>query len=494
MTTGNVFSSKRLRKDTLLYIPVFLAPALVNILLLMIFTRFFSPEIYGQYTIVMSTAIIMSALLSQWITLSIQRFRPIYIKDGKAAEFNEHLLALMMYITIGFLIISFLVYLFLPQELLNYQKYYWPSVCLIISSNYFSVLSGLFQIDLLAREYRNINVMMSVVKLFITLLWLYIIQLNSVAFIWAACLAQVMVMIPMVKRLHLGMLLPQREFHKERMSFFHTFLCYGFPLVGWYIGTTVLNLTDRYMLDYFHTSREVGIYSANFTIAVQALALICNPLYFAAQPLLMNESEVTNDKRSIEAGISSFTRLFILIAFPFGAYFSIYRNEVSTIILGEQFAQGSVIIPILVIGFFAWNLGLYGQLCCQIDNRTKQMFYFVVIAAIANFMFNLISIPRWGYIGASISTTLGFLIYTALLYFSTFKKQTRWILPWRTLLKAFFLTLVLVFASVTTKVLFLDTLLPIWNMMIGLIYFPIYLFLLILMGETPFNHRKILKY
>ena len=85
MTTGNdhVLNTKRLSKDTLLYIPVFLAPAIVNILLLIIFTRFFPPDIYGQYTIVMNTAIIVSALLTQWITLSIQRFRPIYKKEGK---------------------------------------------------------------------------------------------------------------------------------------------------------------------------------------------------------------------------------------------------------------------------------------------------------------------------------------------------------------------------------------------------------------------------
>ena len=51
----------------------------------MIFTRSFSPR-YGQYTIVMDTAIIVSALLTQWITLSIQRFKPIYKKEGKVAK------------------------------------------------------------------------------------------------------------------------------------------------------------------------------------------------------------------------------------------------------------------------------------------------------------------------------------------------------------------------------------------------------------------------
>ena len=317
-------------------------------------------------------------------------------------------------------------------------------------------------------------------------------QRDPVAFIWAALIAQVLVIIPMGKRLHLGNLITLGKYRKDMMPFFHTFLSYGFPLIGWYIGTIVLNLTDRYILDYFATSHEVGIYSANFTIAVQALALICNPIFFAFQPLLLNYAEENDDKKMIESRISYFTRIFILIAFPFGAYFSIYRNEISTIILGEEFAKGSMIIPILVTGFFAWNLGLYGQLCCQIDKRTNHMFYSVMIAAAANFVLNLLFIPRFGFIGASVSTAFGFIIYTALIYLSSFK-HTRWILPWYTLIKAALLTLVLVIITVTTKLLLFDTISPIWNMIIGLIYFLLYFILLFIIGEIPFNKKKNIK-
>ena len=320
---------------------------------------------------------------------------------------------------------------------------------MIIRSNYFSILGGVYQIDLLAREYRNINIWMSGLKLLFTLICLYVFQRDSVAFISAALIAQVLVMISMGKRLHLGNFITLGKYRKNRITFFQTFLLYGFPLIGWYIGTIILNLTDRYMLDYFTTSYEVGIYSANFTIAVQALALICNPLFFAFQPLLLNYAEENHDKKILESRISYYTRIFILIAFSFGAYFSIYRNEISTIILGEEFAKGSMIIPILVTGFFAWNLGLYGQLCCQIDKRTNHMFYSVMIAAVANFVLNLLLIPRFGFIGASVSTAFGFIIYTALIYLSSFK-HTRWILPWYTLIKAALLTLVLVIITVNT--------------------------------------------
>ena len=45
---------------------------------------------------------------------------------------------------------------------------------------------------------------MSIGKLLMTVLWLFAIQMNSQAFIWVALIVQVMVIIPMAKRLNLG--------------------------------------------------------------------------------------------------------------------------------------------------------------------------------------------------------------------------------------------------------------------------------------------------
>ena len=117
------------------------------------------------------------------------------------------------------------------------------------------------------------------------------------------------------------------------------------------------------------------------------------------------------------------------------------------------------------------------------------MFYFVVVAALANFIFNLFFIPAYGFIGASISTTLGFFIYTALLYISSFK-HTKWIIPWKTLIKVGILTVILAFITIQIKMNVLDVLLPIWNMMIGLTYFLIYIILIMMMGEFPFFKKE----
>jgi O-antigen/teichoic acid export membrane protein len=471
---SSIINKTRISRDTIIYIPVFLTPALINIVLLMVFTRFFPPKEYGDYTIVVNTTIILSSFLAQWILLSVQRFRPEYRKNGTLTEFNRHLNHLLLYISIGFLLAVSILYIFLPSYLKPYESYYWPSILLIIGSIYFMVLGGVYQVDLRAKPFRNLNVLQSLLKLVFIVALVVFIQFEPVSFIWGTFFAQFLVTIPMLHYLETTKMFVSLESAKESfIDFAKKFWMYGFPLIGWYIGTTIMNLTDRFMIEYFRTADEVGIYSANFTIAVQAIALICNPLFFAIQPIMMNEIQEHSDKERIEQRISGFTRLFIMIAMPFGVYFSIYCSEVSELLLGAQFTKGAIIIPILIFGFFAWNIGLYGQLTYQIAKRTKEMFYFVAVAAISNFALNLYFIPKWGFIGAAISTTIGFIVYSGLLYFFS-KRFIKWKIPWKTLLFVTFLAIILALPFVMIKIKLLSGESPLISMLAGLPFFLIY--------------------
>ncbi|WP_144550523.1 lipopolysaccharide biosynthesis protein [Bacillus sp. X1(2014)] len=481
---SSIIKNSRISRDTIIYIPVFLAPALINIVLLMVFTRFFSPKEYGDYTIVVNTTIILSSFLAQWILLSVQRFRPEYSKNKTITEFNHHLNHLLLYISLGFLLVVSILYIFLPSILIHYQSYYWSSVLLIISSIYFMVLGGVYQADLLSKPFRNLNVLQSILKLVFIMVLVLGISFKPISFIWGAFFAQFLVTIPMLRYVETQkMFIQMKNSRQSFIEFTMNFWKYGFPLIGWYIGTTIMNLTDRFMIEYFRTANEVGIYSANFTIAVQAIALICNPLFFAIQPMIMNEIQEQFHKGQIERRIAGFTRLFIIISIPFGVYFSIYSREVGQLLLGGQFTKGAIIIPILIFGFFAWNLGLYGQLTYQISKRTKEMFYFVVIAAVVNFVLNLYFIPLWGFIGAAISTSIGFIIYCGLLYYFSLK-FIKWKIPWSTLIKVSLGAILLAIPLLIIKMKLLDNVSPLISMIMGLPFFLIYFGLVLIFWKN----------
>jgi O-antigen/teichoic acid export membrane protein len=477
---SSVISSKRLGKETFIYIPVFLVPALINILTLSLFTRIFSPRLYGEYSLVVNTTIIVSSLMGQWIVLSIQRFRPESRKSESLSEFNLYLNRLLLQMSILFSLISIIIYFFIPS---HYESYYIPSVLLIITSVYFMVLSSVYQIDLLSKNLRNLNVLNSIGKLLITLLLLYIVSYTPEQFLWGTVLMQLVILIPMLRYVEIGRTLSYSTVNKPLYKrYIRKFFVYGFPLIGWYIGTTILNLTDRYMIQIFRGAHEVGIYSANFTIAVQSLALICNPFFFAIQPMVMNQADTSRVK--IENTIAKYTKIYIVLSIPFGIYFSIFRNEVSTLLLGEQFVQGALIIPILIVGFFFWNLGLYGQLSCQVDKRTSHMFYFVMIAAVINIVLNLYFIPKYGFIGASISTTIGFIIYTLLIYRSSFK-HTKWNIPWLAILKIIILGIFIAIPLEFLRQGWFNGMDSFIVMGIGTIYFPLYAIVMALFREIP---------
>jgi O-antigen/teichoic acid export membrane protein len=472
-------SSKRLGKETFIYIPVFLVPAFINILTLSLFTRLFSPELYGEYSLVINTTIIVSSLMGQWIVLSIQRFRPEYRKSEKLSEFNFYLNKLLFQMNIVFIFLSIFLFVIIPD---NYKSYYLPSIVSIVLSVYFMVLGSVYQIDLLSQKFRNLNVINAIGKLPITFLLLYVISFKPEQFIWGTILMQLFLLYPMLRHIEVWKKPPSftdKDKHRYK-HYVRTFFIYGFPLIGWYIGTTILNLTDRYMIQIFRGSHEVGIYSANFTIAVQALALVCNPFFFAIQPMVLNKVDVS--RKEMELTISKYTRIYILLSIPFGIYFSIFRNEVSSFLLGEQFVVGASIIPILIAGFFFWNLGLYGQLCCQVDKRTSHMFYFVVIAAIINIILNLFFIPRFGFNGAAISTGVGFFLYSLLLYLSSFK-HTKWKIPWLAMVKILLIGLLLSLPLEYLRQRWLFDMNPIIVMVIGTIYFPIYVTIMFFIKE-----------
>nr|WP_263324732.1 lipopolysaccharide biosynthesis protein [Neobacillus sp. Marseille-Q6967] len=467
----------RISRDTVLYIPVFLAPALINILLLMMFTRFFSPKEYGTYTIVINLTIIAGSLLAQWVVLAVQRFRPEY--QGQIVAFNRNLNQLLLYLSIGFLIGAAIGYLFVPDAI---HHYYWPSVFLVVTSLYFMVLSAVYQADLKAKNLRNLNVFQSVSRFGIIMILVMILPVGPAGFIWGTVIAQLVVLAPMLRYVKAQKVFLGIPAASRFSDFSRKFWKYGFPLIGWYIGTTVLNLTDRFLLEYFRTSDEVGIYSANFTIAVQAIALLCNPLYFAAQPLMMKEVQEQRDQAWMEKRILHFTTLFIMVAVPLAVYFSIFRVEVSEILLGEKFTSGAVVIPVLILGFFAWNLGLYGQLTYQIAERTKSMFYFVTAAAVCNVVLNLFLIPSWGLMGAAVSTTTGFIVYSLLLYRYS-HRSIKWEIPWKILVLVTLFSLLAAVPLIVLKNQWLADWHPLFKMMAGLPYFLVYFI---------FQKRKVL--
>ncbi|MFB9330967.1 lipopolysaccharide biosynthesis protein [Paenibacillus aurantiacus] len=437
---GDVLSKtiNRIKKDIFVYGPALLIPALLNLFSTSVYTRIFSPDSYGDYALLLSTALLMTTLVSQWMQQSVQRYRPLYKSRDELGDFNAKLRNVLVGIMLLVLALGAAAYP-LVQAYSNMTTAVYACVLLLIATQtLYLVCSAVLQSDLNSKTYRKVNIAGAVLKLGLALLFIYALYKNTLSIFIALIATNLIVLIPMLRLT----VLSRKEKATERASFGSTlafakqFAFYGFPMVGWFLGNSLLNLCDRYIIGFFYSSREVGIYIANYSIVTSSIGLICSPLLTAAHPLFMNaasQSGVTT--KQFEKLITMFSKVLLLFTIPIVGFVTVYRYEICRILLGEAYTEGALLIPLALVSVLLWNLSMYGHKGYEVREKTRWMLVFVLTSAVVNTALNFLLVPPLGYLGAAIAAIGGTFTYCFLVHINS-KRFIAWRLPWASIARA----------------------------------------------------------
>lgn len=422
----------KLKKDTLQYAPAIIIPALLNLIAVMIYTRIFEPEEYGVYNLVISTSTVVSSIFSQWVVQSTQRYRPNYVNSGSLIDFNKGIMSLVAFLTISIVLLSTIIFLLFYHFLADEILLYIVSVFLVLFQVLFNIGVVIFQSDMKAFRYRFYQLLNGIFKFTFSILIIFLIVKDIMGIILGTGLALLLLITPLYKES--GLLNKEfLKFNKEEFAvFFKKMFLYGFPMIGWFLGNSLLGLSDRYFITLFRGAEEVGIYTANYSLITMGLGLLCSPLLTAAHPVIMNNI-TNNNQKHIQMTITKFSKMFLLFALPFSSFIIFFSSEIVDFLLGSKFREGSIIFPFLVIGNLLWNFTMYGHKGHEILGKTKVMMTYVFISVLVNSILNILLIPNYGYLGAAIASLIGYATYPLLIYFSS-SKTIKWIIPWSALL------------------------------------------------------------
>ncbi|WP_449598726.1 oligosaccharide flippase family protein [Niallia sp. Marseille-Q9988] len=433
--------TNRYSRDALTYLPAILIPAIMNVLSVMIFTRLFSTADFGLYNLVLTTTQLLSMVMSQWIMQSIQYYRPKYVHNNMISYFNANLYQMLILVSVIIIAFSILIYFiinlfFNHMPIERFSTIFWISVFLVILQGLLKIGLVLFQSELKVNKFRYYQLINSIIKFGMSLILIFFVFKDIISIFIGTIISIILIIYPIFKET--GIIQSKntiKYLNQNFKDFFKDFFKYGFPMIGWFLGTSLLNLVDKYMIGYYRGNIEVGIYSANTSIVFFGVGLLSGPLLNAAHPIIMNAvSENGINKEVFQSTISNFSRLFLLTMMPLAFFISIFRVEIATVLLGEDYRSGAFIIPIILFGFLIWHFSLYGHKVHEIHGKTKQMVWYVVVAVIVNIAFNILLIPKYGYIGASIATFLGYIAYPIAIYISSYK-LILWRIPWKSLFK-----------------------------------------------------------
>ena len=186
------------------------------------------------------------------------------------------------------------------------------------------------------------------------------------------------------------------------------------------IATKVYTAMDQTMLGILDSKESVGYYSMSIRL-VKVLLTFVTSLAVVMIPRISNSIK-NNRIDDVKRYIGMSTNLVYLIAIP--AIFGILAigEEVVTIYLGVEFLQSISIFKIVSLNLIIIGLSnVFGMQVMIPYGKEKKFTMILSLAAIVNFLVNLILIPRFSYFGATDATLLAELLVTVCMYFEVRK-------------------------------------------------------------------------
>ena len=203
------------------------------------------------------------------------------------------------------------------------------------------------------------------------------------------------------------------------------FLAFGLPMTVFFLSSVLLDVGDRYVVNFFMGPGAVGVYDANYRLIAGVVVLMVAPITITLHPHLMKIAG-SGDTKTVEQMIGNVIENLLLVgALTVGLTFLLHE-DIARVLLGHEFRAGSVVMPAVVAGVFFFNIGTFAHKPFEIVGRTRVMLVFGVIAAAANIGLCFALIPLLGYVGAAYATLLSYLLYTVCVGY-----LGRRIFPWR---------------------------------------------------------------
>jgi len=473
-------------RDTIYYLPAKIVPAIAGFIGIAIYTRLLNPEGYGLYIIVITTVSIISSLFFSWLDSSTLRYFERYKQRNALPRFIST--GLFSLLSLFFMVsaIWYLSTVFL-NNYLDLQLIFLLRIGILVLGAHvgYSWIQTILRSNRQSLQYSLYSSIESVGRLSLAIFLLYLLPIGPAALLWATFFVSAGIFIVEVIRFLRKWKIHFQEFSR---SLLNRFAKYGIPLVGVSVGALILSVLDRYMIQYFLGSGQVGIYSAGYRISEAGLQLFFTVLMLAAFPIIIQSFEKNGEKETSKF-LTKLISIYFVFLLPAVLGIAVLSKDIVGVVLGSSFQEACGILPLITGGVFCLGLTQYLNKPFELKERTKSLFYLVLGSSFLNIILNFFWIPKFGIIGAAWATFISYLFYLII----SWLKNIKWFLfssIWKSVVKSILAGIVMYFILASVLQSFpINFLTLLGKILIGGI---VYMIMLILLKEE--NIFKIYYY
>ena len=401
---------KLLANDTAIYGLGSVLKKIIGFALLPFYTRALSPAEYGILNTLGTFTFLLTVILGLGMTGAVGRYFFIAEND---TEKGKVLFTSIIIMTIS-TVLPIIIMLFFADEisilLFKSDKYAWVvilSLILIPVKSISQMQEVLFRYYRKPWKYLLVSSLRAIVNptfgilLVVTLGWgVFGAQLASLL---SAGFILIFAFIYYTRKKYVTNFSP---FWAKKM------LRFGYPLIFTGILMWVNSMSDRFFLLHYSNLDEIGFYSIGSTFS-QPIMLVNMAIAMSSSVLLMSmySDEKDENKPKTKTFFKNIFDIYISIAIIIAVSISVFSYELVYYITTPEYINSILAIPFLLFGLVLDQSFQITSSGMTLKEKSQPYIWIALIASSINVLLNFYFIPKFGFVGAAITTVISNIVF-----------------------------------------------------------------------------------
>jgi O-antigen/teichoic acid export membrane protein len=468
-------------RHTFIYSLSNVAPKVVGIILLPLYTLHLSKAQFGNWDLIDITIQILSEILilGQASSIILLNNSDEY-KDKKGTAFFT--LSMFVLLASGLVVVFAEGFTNLFSDLFNNSQIQVYYVRLAAYTILLRVMNNLFLSKVRADEQSFFFTVVSVFRVIattaITVYLVGILNHGITGILFAGMLGEFLVIIVLLIKA-----VPQMR-AKFDADILKVGIKFGLPLVFGSVGFMLLNLSDRYIIKFLIGAEANALYGLAYRVSGVLNMFLVLPFSLGLLPIAYKYYGQPDDKRFFSK-LMTYSTFFFMWGFVFLSLFS--KEIISILAEKSEYETAFFVVPIILLSYVLSGMRLTAQLGMLLTKNTKPIAWITLGAALLNIILNFILIPVFGINAAAANTLIAFAIFY---YVTQFYSNKYFAIPYEDN-KIFVLLLVGIILSL--PVYLIKNSMPVFDIPLKLLITAAFPFLLYLFNFYEKAEQEILK-
>jgi len=379
--------------------------ALVGIRLL---TQFISPEVFGEYKLLLSSmSLVVGVCVRPFIQFSMRQYHDYQSNIEKNIFLIETRKILNKYLFVLLLSVGILYFF-------SFSNLYNETIIILCG---LIVLSITVKINFESALFISKNEQVAAGLILVSLKWFVPFSIISIVWVFRESPLTAMVgalighliiwIIILAYRKSIPEEYDRANFRQSEL--FVRGLEYGWPIAICGVLSWILNESDRFFIQYYHDSKQVGLYSAAYGLISAPFVMVSGAVAQFLYPIFFKTNK---DEDRTKKVVSKSLLVNTVIVFCGVIFIYIFTDLIAFIGLDISYRDGaSDLFVWLAVGYGFFAMSSSFDLAAYTDKNTVDIMIAYLMSSACNVGLNILLIPQHASKGAAIATMFSLMMY-----------------------------------------------------------------------------------